>query len=213
MRRPIRARDTRWAHAVAAALTRRGVQPNHISLLSVVAALCGAAAFVGAGQADRTASRVALLLLAGGCVQWRLQCNLFDGLVAVEGGRRTKTGEIYNELPDRFADALFLTAAGYATRWTGWEHDLGWAAATLAVIVAYVRAFGGQLGTAQQFCGPMAKQHRMFTLTLACIASTVEILVGWPTRAMTCALALIVLGAGLTVARRTARIARELEAR
>ncbi len=56
-----------------------------------------------------------LLLLAGGFVQLRLLCNLLDGLVAVEGGLRTKTGEIYNELPDRISDALFLAAAGYAT--------------------------------------------------------------------------------------------------
>ena len=30
-RRPIRARQTQWAHPIAGALTRAGVQPNHIS--------------------------------------------------------------------------------------------------------------------------------------------------------------------------------------
>ena len=212
-RRPIRARNTRWAHAAAAALTRLGLRPNQISVLSVVSASLGAAALAGSGQTHRAAVRVGLLLLAGGFVQLRLLCNLLDGLVAVEGGLRTKTGEIYNELPDRISDALFLAAAGYATRWTGGERDLGWAAATAAVVVAYVRALGGQIGAAQQFCGPMAKQQRMFTLTLACAATAAEILLDWPTRTMTLALGLIVLGSAITAARRTRRIARELEAR
>ncbi len=168
--------------------------------------------FILSGQTGGTAWRVAALLLAGGCVQLRLLCNLLDGLVAVEGGLRTKTGELYNELPDRVSDVLLLASAGYATNWTGWEHDLGWAAAALAVIVAYTRALGGQIGAAQQFCGPMAKQQRMFVLTLACIGTSVELLAGWPPRTMTVALGLVVLGSVFTMARRTARIARELDA-
>lgn len=213
-RRPIRARNTRWAHAAAANLARRGWRPNQISVGSVVCAVVGAALLIGAGQGSIGAgAKVCLFLLAGGCIQLRLLCNLLDGLVAVEGGLRTKTGEIYNELPDRVSDALFLAAAGYATYWTGWERDLGWAAATLAVIVAYVRALGGVAGASQQFCGPMAKQQRMFILTLACVTTTAEIFLHRPERTMTLALGLIAAGSVVTVARRTARIARELEAK
>ena len=210
-RRPIRVRNTRWAHAAAKALTRLGLQPNQISVLSVASAALGAAAFIGSGHCSHTWERVTLLLLGGGFVQWRLLCNLLDGLVAVEGGLRTKTGEIYNELPDRLSDVLFLAAAGYATYWTGWERDLGWAAAAAAVIVAYVRALGGQMGAAPQFCGPMAKQQRMFTLTLACVTTSVELLLGLPLRTMTWALAVVALGSLFTAARRTVRIAREVE--
>ncbi len=210
-RRPIRARDTRWAHAVAAWLTRAGVQPNQVSLAGVASALVGAGAFVGAGASTGAALRVMLLLIAAACVQLRLLCNLLDGMIAVEGGRRTRTGEIYNEFPDRVSDTLFLAAAGYAAGRSHWQHELGWAAATLAVMTAYVRAFGGQMGTAQQFCGPMAKQQRMFMLTLACLVSSLEAIVGWPHRTMAWALGLIVLGTIVTVARRTVRIAREME--
>ena len=142
----------------------------------------------------------------------RLLCNLLDGLVAVEGGWRTKSGEIFNELPDRISDLLLLAAAGYATRWTGWERDFGWAAAALAVVVAYVRALGGQAGAAQQFCGPMAKQQRMFLLTAACALSALEAWMGAVPRAMTCVLAAIALGSAWTAARRSVRIVRELEA-
>ena len=212
-RRPIKARETRWAHALAARLTRAGVRPNQISVGSVGCALVGAAALVGSGFCDGIGGRVVLLLVAAGGIQARLLCNLFDGLVAVEGGLRTKTGEIYNELPDRVSDILLLAAAGYAGRGSGWEHELGWAAAALAVATAYVRALGGQLGAAQQFGGPMAKQQRMAVLTVACVSTAVETLLGWPLRTMPLALGVIALGSAWTAARRTGRIAAELRSR
>ncbi len=212
-RRPIQARQTRWAHAVAGALTRAGVRPNQISVLSVACAFFGAAGLAATGFVASVPARASLLLAAAVCIQLRLLCNLFDGLVAVEGGRRTKTGEIYNELPDRISDLVLLAAAGYACRGTGWELQLGWAAGALAVAVAYVRALGGQLGAAQQFCGPMAKPQRMATLTVACLTAGAETLLGWPPRTMTWALGLIVLGAIVTAVRRTVRIARELESK
>ena len=209
-RRPIRARDTRWAPAVAATLRRAGIRPNQISIFSVVCSFLGATALLGSAETESITLRVTFLLLAAVGIQARLLCNLFDGLVAVEGGLRTKTGEIYNELPDRVSDILLLAAAGYACRRPGWPHDLGWAAAALAVTVAYVRALGGQLGASPQFCGPMAKQQRMFFLTLACLLSAVETILGWPLRALPAALGLIVLGSAFTAVRRTVRIAREL---
>ena len=212
-RRPIKARETRWARRFAARLTRAGVRPNQISVGSVACAFVGAAALVGSAYRDETGVRVGLLLVAAGCVQARLLCNLFDGLVAVEGGLRTKTGEIYNELPDRVSDILLLAAAGYACRGAGWAHELGWAAAALAVGTAYVRALGGQLGAAQQFCGPMAKQQRMAVLTVACVTTSAETLLGWPLRTMALALVVIALGSAFTAARRTRRIAAELASR
>ena len=48
------------------------------------------------------------------CVQLRLLCNLLDGMVAVEGGRSSPVGALYNEVPDRVADSLLLVALGYA---------------------------------------------------------------------------------------------------
>lgn len=210
-RRPIRVRGSRLAQEAARALQRLGMLPNQISVLSVVFAALGGAALVAAGRQDGVWTRVALFLLAGGCVQLRLLCNLLDGLVAIEGGLRTKSGEIYNELPDRLSDVLLLAAAGYATRCYGMEISLGWGAAAAALIVAYVRALGGQVGAAQQFCGPMAKQQRMFTLTLACALSAAEVITTWPARAMPWALAAILFGSMATAVRRARRIVRELE--
>ena len=48
-------------------------------------------------------------------------------MVAVEGGRRTKSGEVFNDLPDRLSDPLILVGAGYALPYA-WGPQLGWAA-------------------------------------------------------------------------------------
>ena len=75
-------------------------------------------------------------------IQMRLLCNLFDGMVAVEGGHKTKSGEIYNELPERFADVFILVGAGNAWMRVEWGPLLGWLCAVLALLTAYVRALG-----------------------------------------------------------------------
>jgi hypothetical protein len=82
-------------------LTRSGVRPNQISVASAVFG-AGAGVVLAVSENSRF-----WFLVAAACIQARLLCNLFDGMVAVEGGFRTKSGEIFNELPDRFADAAF----------------------------------------------------------------------------------------------------------
>src|ERR1700710_1297594 len=99
----------------AGLLVRRGFRPNQISVTSAVLSTAGAIClFVSARTSG--ALEVALLLAAAICIQLRLVCNLLDGLMAVEGGLKTKSGEIFNEFPDRVADVLLLVAAGYSVR-------------------------------------------------------------------------------------------------
>ncbi len=70
---------------------------------------------------------------------------------------------------------LLLVAAGYSVRWHCENAiELGFLCAIAAVLTAYVRGFGGSAGLPQDFCGPMAKQQRMATLTFACILSAAE---------------------------------------
>jgi hypothetical protein len=76
-----------------------------------------------------------------------------------------------------------------------------------------VRMLGGSSGLKQSFIGPMAKQHRMFTLTLACVLSIFEVNFFAAGTVLWAALIIISLGCLATIWRRTARIARELEAR
>ena len=64
-------------------------------------------------------------------MQLRLLCNMLDGMVAVEGGKGSRTGEIYNEVPDRIADPLLLVPAGYAIG-LPYGVELGWMCGALA---------------------------------------------------------------------------------
>jgi phosphatidylglycerophosphate synthase len=211
-RRPLQSRNRAWAIAAAARLARSGVSPNAISLASILFAAAAAVALIGSRGADDALYAVLMLAAAAG-IQLRLLCNLLDGMVAVEGGRGSKSGEVYNDAPDRAADAVLFVAAGYALPWAAWGSALGWAAALLAVLTAYVRVLGGALGQRQDFSGPLAKQHRMFVLTVACLGAIVESLAfdsrGWVLGA---ALAVIVLGSALTIGRRLVRLVRALEA-
>jgi phosphatidylglycerophosphate synthase len=213
-RRPIEARRKPWARSLAGLLTRWGASPNAISISSVFAAAGAGAAILGFRQCDHRAVQIALLLAAAACIQLRLICNLMDGMVAVEGGRRSKTGEIYNDLPDRISDTLIIVPFGYAIPSAhGWAPELGWLAALLAMFTAYVRMLGDASGTAQYFLGPMAKPQRMAVLTVACAAATVEIYAGWRGWVFLAALLLIVAGSGATAVRRLSRIAGEMESR
>ena len=211
-RRALRTRNTSWARLLARQLATLGVRPNAVSIASAVFA-AGAGVCLAISPAAQSDPRAVLLLAAAALIQLRLLCNLLDGMLAVEQRLATRTGALYNEIPDRIADVLVLAGAGYATASEPWGAALGWTAAALALFTAYVRVFGGSLGMTQSFAGPMAKQHRMFVLTVAAIASAMEAWLWLPMRAMLLGLVIVVLGSIVTAARRVHRIARELEAR
>ncbi|WP_446231502.1 CDP-alcohol phosphatidyltransferase family protein [Pasteurella testudinis] len=199
-RRPLAVRNSRWAQAFAKKLAQRNTPtPNQISLLSIVFALLGAVllAFL-----PNTFDLILTALL----IQLRLLCNLFDGMVAVEGGKKTANGALYNEIPDRVADSVLILALGFAVG-LAW---LGWLGALLAAITAYIRVLGGSLGLEQRFSGPMAKQQRMALLTAACLFGAFEWLQWQSQYALFLALLTIVLGSLLTCVLRTRQISTEL---
>lgn len=213
-RRPLKTRGAAWARALAAALARGRVRPNAISLASIACAAAAAAALVvwplGEGW-----TRVWLLVAAAAGIQLRLLCNMLDGMVAVEGGLRSPTGDLYNEVPDRISDTLILVGAGYGVHSLPWGVELGWAAASVAMLTAYIRALGGGLGVPGCFHGPMAKPHRMALMTGACLATAATTAGAWPHAPwlLWSALAVVVLGAALTCVRRLLAIARALTGR
>ncbi len=129
---------------------------------------------------------------------------MMDGLIALEGNRKSPLGDMFNEIPDRYEDIVILAAAGYACG----HSILGWIAAALAVLSAYLRAFGASLGTRQYFAGPMAKPHRMFVLTVACL---IEVFMQNHGAVLTAGLSIIIAGLLITDHRRRIFIARELK--
>lgn len=199
-RRQLKTRQAGWAQGLGAMLARSGLSANAISTIGIGFAALGAWAFV-----EAPGNRWLWLAAAAG-IQLRLLANMLDGLVAVEGGRKSATGALFNELPDRIEDALLLVAAGYAAG----APELGYGATILAFGTAYIRMTVGALGFEQDFSGPMAKQHRMFVLTVGAVLSFL-FADGYPVMAWT--LWLIVAGTLLTCVLRTLRIARQLQAR
>lgn len=210
-RRPLKSRGTRWAARAASRLAAAGVRPNTVSFLSVVFAGLAGACFVSTRHAP-VATKSLFFVLGAVCIQLRLLCNLFDGMIAVEGGQKTKSGEIFNDLPDRIADPAILVSAGYAAPLFVWAPTIGWLAGSLAILTAYVRVLGGSTGVTQSFMGPMAKQHRMAILTAAALAAAALAPWHWHSHVMVVALGLVAAGCVVTAVRRTIRIVRELEA-
>ena len=210
-RRPIATRDAKWAQRATAWLGSHNVSPNAISILGMLACLI-------AGIALATTSIVyhhLEWLIAAIGAQLRLTANMLDGMVALASGRASKVGELYNEIPDRVSDAAVFIGAGFAF---GGNTTLGYAATILAIFTAYVRAAGKIAGAPNEFCGPMAKQHRMFVITLICIYSTLTprswqiITLNHSTIGlMTLGLIIIIIGCVVTIVRRLARTARALK--
>ena len=175
---PLATREKRWATALTRTLQRTRVSPNAVSVASLVFAVAAGVA-LGLSAGLTNIARAIALLAAAACIQLRLLCNMLDGMVAVEGGERTRLGELFNDMPDRFSDVAILAGAGYAIAGVLVGHPAGMACGDARSSTAYVRLLGGTMGVAQSFTGPMAKPHRMAVLTVACVLSAFEPLAGW----------------------------------
>jgi len=75
-----------------------------------------------------------------------------------------------------------------------------------------VRVFGGALGFAQDFRGPLAKQQRMAVLTVACVMAAAEQFWHAQRYALLGAGVIIAAGSALTCLTRTRTIAAQLRA-
>ena len=168
-RRPIKSRNSAVAHRITRWLAGTAVMPNHISMMSMVFAAMAGLAFSFSSQGNFVVQAVLLLLAAFMC-QARLLCNLFDGMLATEAGKSSSGGAVWNEFPDRIADIFILAGLGFAID----QPALGWAAAAMAVLTAYIRELGSHITGSVDFSGPMAKPHRMAVVTVASLLAIPE---------------------------------------
>jgi phosphatidylglycerophosphate synthase len=181
-------------------LAGRGVQPNSISIASIILAVgAGGCLLLTSGKFAHPVwwGLAALLIVL------RLFANMFDGMVAVETGSTSPLGDIYNEVPDRISDVIIFVCAGYAA---GSNDVLGYCAALASLFIAYLRSFGNSIGVTRLFIGPMAKSHRMFTLAAVCLGAAIFPVYFVQQMALTWGLSLIVAGSLLTVILRLRRI-------
>lgn len=170
-RRPIASRGTKWAQNISKFLAHNNFTPNNISIFSVVFSLIALIAFYLSAQ-----NRL-FLLLAAACIQLRLLCNLFDGMVAIEFNKKSIYGNLFNDIPDRFADVFIIMGAGifsfYNEKAFSSGLDLAWINSILAVLTAYIRVLGASVGSPMFFSGVMAKPQRMAILTITTLLAII----------------------------------------
>jgi phosphatidylglycerophosphate synthase len=163
-RRPIAARSwSIWPKTISW-MVRSGISANSISVMGMFAGILAGVAFANTSYLPEF-SRWSWLAAAV-LIQLRLLANLLDGMVAIEAGKASVVGELYNEVPDRVSDTAIFIGAGFAI---GGNPFLGCLAALTAMATAYIRAVGKSVGAGQLFGGPMAKQHRMALMTISAI--------------------------------------------
>lgn len=203
-RRPIPARNSPFWQRTAGLLARVGISANAISVLSLVFGL-------GAGASLAMTSTAFLprvwWALAAVLILLRLLANMLDGMVAMETGRTSAVGELFNEIPDRVSDAVIFVGAGFAAHSSP---GLGYTAAILALSVAYVRALGNQMGVTGLFLGPMSKQQRMFTLIAICLLLALSPVEWQSLPILVWGLWLIIFGSLITILRRIQLIIRNV---
>ncbi|MGP9536188.1 MULTISPECIES: CDP-alcohol phosphatidyltransferase family protein [unclassified Halomonas] len=204
-RRPLASRDTSWARRFCRCLAETPVTPNQVSGLSVVMALLATLAFWASAAAPEV-PRAGWLMLAALAIQGRLLCNLLDGMLAIESGKASPTGTLWNEVPDRVSDSAILVGVGMTID----DPALGWAAAALAILTAYVRVFADSQGHRGDFGGPMAKPQRMAVVTLGALLAAAAPLWHGHDEPLWLALWIVVLGSALTAWLRGLRLHRYL---
>lgn len=209
-RREIKTRDAKWAQSLAKFVAEKtNLTPNDISIISVLFAAIVFAVYCGYNFLPQDLFLwIPIIAIFG--IQMRLICNLIDGMVAVEGGKKSALGDIYNEFTDRISDTLIIVGLGIAGG-TWYSISLGLFAALLAMLTAYTRVLGGAIGANQYFTGPMAKQHRMALITIATIICLGEYKFYNLHQSVACiTLLIIIAGCILTVNNRIKKISKDL---
>lgn len=202
-RRPLALRDLECWTWLLKKITSTGITPNQVSVLGMVFGLAaGALLIFTASQEPGSTPQRFFLLASVILVILRGACNIFDGVLAVETGRASRVGLLFNEVPDRVSDIAVLVGAGYAI---GSHPTLGWAAALGSLATAYIRVQVQLAGASADYSGPMAKPARMAVLCLALGLLALLPLDWWPSSLsgqglglIGVALAIIVLGTLIT---------------
>ena len=116
-RRPTKLRDLALLKCTVKRLISADISPNLISILGMFACI-GSGSGSGSALAATalTEGLIQRLLWLTGAVllQMRGLANLLDGMVAVDSGKSSPVGELYNDVPDRVSDTAMLIGLGYS---------------------------------------------------------------------------------------------------
>jgi archaetidylinositol phosphate synthase len=131
------------------------LNPDIVSYIAV-----GAAAGTGWCFYKAAGSR-SLLIIAIILTLLRMTLNTLDGVMAIQRGKHSLTGEIVNALPDRYSDIFVVAGIALSPLCRGW---LGLAALSTMFLVSYTGMLGKAIGVSWQHQGPMGKVERMVTM-------------------------------------------------
>lgn len=189
---------------------------NRISVMGMLCCIAAGVALAGTAWVNTGWAEHGLWLAAAILIQLRLLANMLDGMVALESGQASPVGELFNEVPDRISDAAVLIGLGYALHSSPVP---GYVATILAILTAYIRVQARLAGAPADFRGPMAKQHRMFVVTLLALLMTILPMAWRPVIAddhqglPVLSLLIIIVGSAVTGVRRLATAAGYLRGR
>lgn len=209
-RRPLKVRGSILSQKIASYLSKKDITPNQISIGSIIFSIISSV-FILLISSNNTFGIWIAPILGALFIQIRLLCNLFDGMVALEGGKSTKSGELFNDIPDRVSDSIIFISVGFSLSNLSFGLELGLIAALFAALTAYVRVLGTSMNAGSFFIGPMAKQHRMAILTIALILTPFELWFNGTDYLLTVSLFIITIGSFLTIINRTKAIYNKLE--
>ncbi len=180
-RRPLALRDLGCWTWLLRKFTTSGITPNQVSVFGMIFGV-SAGALLAVSPLLELGSMPQRILLLGSVILVILRgaCNIFDGVLAVETGRASRVGLLYNEVPDRISDIGILIGAGYAI---GSHPTLGWAAALGSLATAYIRVQVQLAGASPDYSGPMAKPARMAILCVSLGLLALIPLNWWPSPA------------------------------
>jgi archaetidylinositol phosphate synthase len=133
----------------------RWLDPDIVSYTAVIAA-------AGTGWCFYKAADFRILLLVTIALTLiRMTLNTIDGVMAIQRGKHSLTGEIVNALPDRYSDILVVGGIALSPLCRDW---LGLAALATMFLVSYTGMLGKAIGVSWQHHGPMGKVERMITM-------------------------------------------------
>jgi phosphatidylglycerophosphate synthase len=169
----------------------------------VVAAAGAGACFFWSGR------HWGLLLVAPVLCLLRLWFNMLDGMVALASGKASLRGEIVNELPDRVSDVVIFAGMAHSGLANPY---LGYWAAIMAVMTAYVGTLGQAVTGKRRFEGVMSKQWRMVWLCIGALGVAHQQL-GKPPRfpALDTTCVIVIVGCVQTIGVRLWKILAELK--
>ena len=147
---------------IVAALARRGVSPDAVTLAAVPVALLGGACLL------LSPATPVLLLAVPLLASLRLVLNLLDGALARATGRSHPRGELFNEVGDRLADLAFLVPVAFLP---GADSTLVLLGVVGAILASFIGVTVRAAGDERVYRGVLSKPGRMVLLAVVAVAA------------------------------------------